>query len=270
MSYNFAQFPQKCISLVNKCISDIKLVIADTPFNNPDFQDFLISVIQREPFCLQYVSHPTLDMFVAASRYAGALDLVKNRSPEIVNCALRKNTFNKYQLNRYGIKSMQELVRYKVGVDYVPMKSMHLQCILPTYKSLSDFTDHKLDIWSPTKYDLPYVPKPIKKYEDTSQSRELVVEPIEISEPETYDDRVRDMELTDQGVWALIHLYKKKTGIDFSKLTWIPGYKQANNTQRSIIDYMTYALSNSLIIDRLFIFLIFNIFVEITETIIFF
>ncbi len=80
----------------------------------------------------------------------------------------------------------------------------------------------------------------------------MVVEPIEISEPETYDDRVRDMEiqlihnvdnrfeLTDQGVWALIHLYKKKTGIDFSKLTWIPGYKQ-----RSIIDYMTYALSNS-------------------------
>jgi hypothetical protein len=145
-------------------------------------------------------------------------------------------------------------------------KFRNLQCILPTDKSLSDFTDHKLDIWSPTKYDLPYLPKPIKKYEDTSQSREMKPE-ISIpkvfefvnyySELETYDDRVRDMEiqlihnvdnrfeLTDQGVWALIHLYKKKTGIDFSKLTWIPGYKQANNTQRSIIDYMTYALSNS-------------------------
>jgi hypothetical protein len=118
MSYNFAQFPQKCISLVNKCISYIKLVIADTPFNNPDFQDFLISVIQREPFCLQYVSHPTTDMFVVASRYVGALGLVKNQSPEIVNYALRKNTFNKYQLNRSGIESLQELVRYKVGVDY--------------------------------------------------------------------------------------------------------------------------------------------------------
>jgi hypothetical protein len=179
-------------------------------------------------------------MFIAASRYAGALGLVKNQSPEIVNYALRKNTFNKYQLNRSGIKSMQELVRYKVGVDYnglcsdeiyafandmqtsimgicinhiikvfklsqndvidfrffclqhdltyemvngmldgnngfnklmekeIPefynfiKKIRNLQCILPTYKSLNDFTDHKLDIWSPTKYDLPYVPKPIK------------------------------------------------------------------------------------------------------------
>ncbi len=68
------------------------------------------------------------------------------------------------------------------------------------------------------------------------------VNELEILLKHNVDNRFR---LTSQGVGILIQLYRNKTGVNFTHMTWCPGYREASDIQRKIISYMVYALSNS-------------------------